>query len=94
MHQYILWILQEWILTRKSRAILNTLLWDYNVDIVLASLISGQAVPNVLFIVVDDLRPSLGSYRETYMHTPNIDNLAKNSVLFENAFVQVYDCVY
>ena len=45
--------------------------------------------PNVLFIVVDDLRPSLGCYGDQFMKTPNIDNLARHSVLFENAYVQV-----
>jgi len=48
-----------------------------------------QVSPNVLFIVVDDLRTSLGSYGEDYMHTPNIDNLARQSVQFQNAYVQV-----
>ncbi|XP_045203887.2 iduronate 2-sulfatase-like isoform X2 [Mercenaria mercenaria] len=48
--------------------------------------------PNILFIVVDDLRPSLGCYGDDYMVTPNIDNLAKQSVLFENAFVQQALC--
>lgn len=50
---------------------------------------AGRWKPNVLFIVVDDLRPSLGCYGDDYMVTPNIDNLAKNSVVFENAYVQV-----
>ena len=44
---------------------------------------------NVRLIVVDDLRPALGSYGHSYMVTPNIDNLARHSVLFQNAFVQV-----
>ena len=50
--------------------------------------IDGSA-KNVLFIVVDDLRPTLGSYGDHVMHTRNIDNLASKSVLFEEAYVQV-----
>lgn len=43
-----------------------------------AALLCAQSVhadrpPNVLFIVVDDLRPQLSCYGELMMHTPNID---------------------
>ena len=44
--------------------------------------------PNVLFLVVDDLRPLLNCYGERDMVTPNIDNLAMKSVLFERVYVQ------
>ena len=44
--------------------------------------------PNVLFLVVDDLTPQLKCYGESNMVTPNIDNLAMKSVLFERAYVQ------
>lgn len=40
---------------------------------------------NVLFIAVDDLRPEIGAYGHSYMHTPNIDQLAKESTLFTRA---------
>ena len=45
--------------------------------------------PNVLFLVVDDLRPKLGCYGESNMVTPNIDQLASRSVMFQRAYVQV-----
>ena len=51
-------------------------------------LFSGDQL-NVLFIVIDDLRPALGCYGNKFMVTPNIDNLASHSVLFENAYAQV-----
>ncbi|XP_052797237.1 iduronate 2-sulfatase-like isoform X2 [Mya arenaria] len=47
---------------------------------------------NVLFVVVDDLRPALGTYGDRFMTTPNIDNLARQAVLFEHAFVQQALC--
>ncbi|KAK7485602.1 hypothetical protein BaRGS_00023177, partial [Batillaria attramentaria] len=56
----------------------------------LASAASSR--PNVLFFVVDDLRPRLGCYGESVMVTPNIDNLASRSVLFERAYVQFSLC--
>lgn len=32
--------------------------------------------PNVLFIAVDDLRPTIGAYGDPYAKTPNLDRLA------------------
>ena len=43
---------------------------------------------NVLFFVVDDLRPLLGCYGHSQMHTPNIDNLAQRGTLFNRAYCQ------
>jgi hypothetical protein len=37
---------------------------------------------NVLFIAVDDLRPEIGAYGHSYMHTPHIDKLAAESTVF------------
>ena len=48
--------------------------------------------PNVLFICVDDLRPELGCYGSSYIHSPNIDKLAQTGVVFTNHFVQVPTC--
>ena len=44
--------------------------------------------PNVLFIIVDDLRPQLGAYGFPEVHTPSIDRLAAQGALFERAYVQ------
>jgi len=48
--------------------------------------------PNVLLICVDDLRPELGCYGNTYIKSPNIDHLAKKAVVFTNHFAQVPTC--
>ena len=47
---------------------------------------------NVLFIVVDDLRPMLGCYGHPEMHTPNIDRLALQGTLFNRAYCQYPVC--
>jgi hypothetical protein len=48
---------------------------------------------NVLFIVVDDLRPMLNeSYEQGYMHTPNLDKLARQGLVFRNAYCQYAYC--
>lgn len=51
-----------------------------------------QRPPNILFIVVDDLRPELGTYGKTYMKTPVIDSLASQSYQFNNAFCNIPVC--
>lgn len=48
--------------------------------------------PNVLFIMVDDLRPALGCYGDKFAHTPNIDALAKTGILFRRAYCQQAVC--
>lgn len=47
---------------------------------------------NVLFISVDDLKPSLGTYGDEIAISPNIDNLAKSGVQFDNAYCQQAVC--
>uniref|UniRef100_A0A672YHE3 Iduronate 2-sulfatase n=1 Tax=Sphaeramia orbicularis TaxID=375764 RepID=A0A672YHE3_9TELE len=47
---------------------------------------------NVLFIIADDLRPSLGCYGDTLAKSPNIDQLASKSQTFLNAFAQQAVC--
>lgn len=47
---------------------------------------------NVLFIVSDDLRPSLGSYGNEIVRTPNLDKLSERSVRFTTAASQVAAC--
>lgn len=43
---------------------------------------------NVLMIAIDDLKPLLGCYGDPLAKTPNIDALAKDGVLFTNAYCQ------
>lgn len=49
--------------------------------------------PNVVFILVDDLRwNALGCMGNKIVQTPNIDRLAKEGVLFKNMFVTTSIC--
>lgn len=43
---------------------------------------SSPDKPNILLIVVDDLKPSLGCYGDKRALTPNIDRLASSGVIF------------
>ena len=48
--------------------------------------------PNILFIAIDDLRPELGAYGSEVAITPNMDALAANGLLFNNAHCQEAIC--
>jgi iduronate 2-sulfatase len=48
--------------------------------------------PNILFIVVDDLRDTLGCYGNDEVKTPHIDRLASRGARFERAYVQYPVC--
>ena len=54
--------------------------------------IAAKGQHNVLFIMVDDLRPLLGCYGHTEMHTPNIDRLAARGTVFNRAYCQFPVC--
>jgi len=48
-----------------------------------------KKAPNILFIIVDDLRPELGCFGNSLIKTPNIDKLAEKSMIFTNAFCHI-----
>lgn len=56
------------------------------------SRIAGNSKKNVLFIFVDDLRPTLGCYDDSVAITPNIDKLATMGVLFNRSYCQQAVC--
>ena len=47
---------------------------------------------NVLFMIIDDLRPMLGCYGNIEMHTPNIDSFSRRGTLFNRAYCQYPLC--
>ncbi|MEM6469024.1 MAG: sulfatase [Planctomycetota bacterium] len=53
---------------------------------------STQGRPNVLMLLVDDLKPALGCYGDKIANTPNIDALASRSTRFELAFCNQAVC--
>ena len=51
-----------------------------------------EVKPNVLFVSIDDLRPSLGVYGDSIAITPNIDALAGEGITFRQTFCQSAVC--
>ncbi|GHB86543.1 sulfatase-like hydrolase/transferase [Persicitalea jodogahamensis] len=47
---------------------------------------------NIIYISVEDMWPSLGCYGDTLAHSPNLDQFARESVLFEDVHCQVSLC--
>ncbi|EMI57071.1 beta-L-arabinofuranosidase domain-containing protein [Rhodopirellula sallentina] len=48
--------------------------------------------PNVLLILVDDLKPAIGAYGDTLAKTPNIDRLAASGMRFDMAYCNQAVC--
>lgn len=46
----------------------------------------GKEKPNVLLIIVDDLRTELGCYGTSYVKSPHMDKLAESSMVFDRAY--------
>ena len=49
-------------------------------------------LPNILFIIADDLRPNLGAYGDEIAVTPHLDKLAEESLVFNRAYCQKAVC--
>jgi iduronate 2-sulfatase len=52
----------------------------------------GARRPNVLLILVDDLKPALGCYGDAAARTPNLDKLAARGMRFELAYCNQAVC--
>ena len=48
--------------------------------------------PNVLFISIDDLKPTIGCYGDQLARTPSIDRLAARGTVFERAYCMQAVC--
>ncbi|HMP80161.1 MAG TPA: sulfatase-like hydrolase/transferase, partial [Pirellulaceae bacterium] len=65
-----------------------------------SAILNGQATaparaqprPNILFIMVDDLRPELGCYGQPLVRSPHIDALAASAIQFNRAYCMVPTC--
>jgi len=61
-------------------------------SVLLTTNVVAEEQKNVLLICVDDLRPELASFGAAYIHSPNIDQLAKRGTSFHRHFVNAPSC--
>ena len=52
----------------------------------------GRPVPNILWLVSEDNNPLIGAYDDQLAHTPNIDALAAQGLLYRNAYSNAPVC--
>ncbi len=60
--------------------------------LLLASAAVAETRPNVVWIVVEDMSCHFSYQGEPLVHTPNVDRLAKEGVVFNNAYVTAPVC--
>jgi iduronate 2-sulfatase len=51
-----------------------------------------KGAKNILYVLVDDFRPDLQPFGATFMHTPNLAQLASRSTMFNNAYCNIAVC--
>ena len=71
---------------------LTPLKLSFVVLILLTNYICAADRPNVLLILVDDLKPALGCYGDPIAKSPNIDALAKRGMRFDLAYCNQAVC--
>merc|ERR1711953_1631910 len=70
-------------------------MWFYmisHLSVFIVYVVSKSPPPNILLIIVDDLKPSLGSYGDNAALTPNLDLLASQGTIFTRAYAQQAVC--
>src|SRR4026207_1108472 len=53
---------------------------------------TNQTRPNILWIVCEDISPFIGAYGNRDIKTPNIDQLAKEGVMYTRAYTTAGVC--
>ncbi len=72
----------------------ETLMWLIGALLIAShGLLAQEQKPNVLLILVDDLKPTLGTYGDPMALSPNIDKLADMGMRFDNAYCNQAVCM-
>ena len=59
------------------------------------TLMSGKLTaspPNILFVIADDWGLHAGAYNTPWVSTPNFDRVAREGLLFRNAYTPMAKC--
>ncbi|MEO1992231.1 MAG: sulfatase-like hydrolase/transferase [Pirellulales bacterium] len=57
-----------------------------------SQIVQTKQKPNILWITVEDMSPTLGCYGDDFARTPNLDTFANESILYTNAFASSPVC--
>ncbi len=72
---------------------IEKLIWGFMIVIPLYSCTKQiELKPNILWITTEDISPHLGCYGREYAYTPTLDKMAKEGVLFRNAYASASVC--
>src|SRR5687767_7797660 len=52
----------------------------------------GKRLPNILFAIADDWGPHAGAYGTPWVKTPAFDRVAREGLLFKNAYTPMAKC--
>ena len=70
----------------------STQLFAFLLAVVCGYFCRAEERPNVLLILVDDLKPSFGAYGDNWVHSPNLDRLAARGMRFDMAYCNQAVC--
>ena len=68
------------------------MLFEFFLTTSLLATVRSTGQRNILFFAIDDLRTELGTYNHSQVKSPNIDQLAARSIVFDRAYCQVAFC--
>jgi N-sulfoglucosamine sulfohydrolase len=71
---------------------MTTVICLFGLLLIIASFKKADRSPNILLIVSEDHSPHLSCYGDTVIQTPNLDQIAKNGIQFNNAYVTESVC--
>ena len=71
---------------------MRSLLHSTLIVFIIGSAVAAADRPNVLLLLVDDLKPSFGAYGEDWVHSPNLDRLANSGMRFDMAYCNQAVC--
>ncbi len=61
-------------------------------SVTVVAVADAAKAPNILFCIADDASPHFGTYGCRWAKTPNIDRLAQQGLVFENAYTPTAKC--
>lgn len=80
-------------MSTKNRWIIFCLFTISNLAVVLHTTVFGdETPPNILFVISDDWGVHAGAYGTPWIKTPAFDRVAKEGLLFQNAFTPTAKC--